>query len=399
MQFQNALDWLKSFFEEWELWLLLGLLVATTYQLYYYFRYLWVRMSNKTPKRALENPTNALPKVSVVVCAHNEQENLENYLHTLLSQDYPEYEVIVVDDESEDNSLFVLEQYARQYPNFYHTFVPRGARVISSKKLALTIGIKAAHYDYILLTDADCRPEGRYWIRAMMTGYTNTSTEMVLGFSPYFENSTWLSRWISYDTLFSGLQYMGMARAGHAYMGVGRNLSYRRDTFFNNNGFQGLLNVRAGDDDLFVNKVINNYYQHHRFGTNVAVVCNRDALTWSAPKRNWHAWLHQKRRHLSVSPQYSLGSKIRLTIEPFTRGLIYLLLILGMIFGSNLLRIVILALWLIRTLVQLFVINRAAYQLGMKLYGVGIILYDIILPLITLYILAANAINKQKIYW
>lgn len=395
MQLQSALDWLKFLFEEWELWLLLGLLVVTTFQLYYYLRYLLIRM----PKTDSSVQTRTLPKVSVVVCAHNERENLENYLHTLLSQDYPEYEVIVVDDESEDNSLIVLEQYARQYPNFYHTFVPQGARVISSKKLALTIGIKAAHYDYILLTDADCRPESRNWIREMMKGYDHESTEMVIGFSPYFERETLLSGLISYDTLFNGLQYMGMARAGHPYMGVGRNLSYRRSTFFNNQGFQGLLDVRAGDDDLFVNKVTTNYRKRNHRKSNVNVVCNPDALTWSAPKTTWKQWMQQKQRHLSVSNKYTSLNKFRLTIEPFTRGMIYILLLVALSLGSHMLMATVIMLWFIRLLVMLFVINRAAYKLQLGRFSLEIILYDILLPIVTLYLLTVNTFRKQKIYW
>jgi glycosyltransferase involved in cell wall biosynthesis len=344
-------------------------------------------------------PLEECPGVTIVVCAHNEEENIGDYLHALLEQDYPAFEVIVVDDESEDSTATILEQYARKYENLYHTFVPRGARVISSKKLALTIGIKAAHYDYILLTDADCRPEGRNWIREMMRGYTSESVEMVLGFGPYFENSSWLSRWISYDTLFSGLQYMGMARAGHPYMGVGRNMSYRRQTFFDNNGFQGLLNTCSGDDDLFVNKVVNSHRKSKKGGKNVNVVCNREALTWSVPKRAWKEWMHQKRRHLSVAPQYTLGNKIRLTLEPLTRGLFYALLVVGMIFGGNLARMVILSILVLRLLMQLVVINRATRKLNLRTYGLELIVYDVCLPVITLYVLLANKLQKRRIYY
>ena len=381
-------------YEEWEWVVLLLSVIALFCQLYYYFRYLWLRKD----KSHLPSE-GGLPKVSVVVCAHNEAENLQNYLQILLSQDYPDYEVIVVDDESEDSTLILLEQYAREYPNFYHTFVPKGARVISSKKLALTIGIKAAHYDYILLTDADCRPESRNWIREMMMGYDSDSTEMVLGFSPYFEMDTLLSGLISYDTLFIGLQYMGMARAGHPYMGVGRNLSYRRSTFFNNHGFQGLLDVRAGDDDLFVDKVISNYRKHNRRKSNVNVVCNPDALTWSAPKPTWKQWMQQKQRHLSVSNKYTLTNKIRLTFEPFTRGMIYVLLLVTLLYGSHMLVAAVIALWFIRLLMMLLVMNRAAYKLKLSRLGLEIILYDVLLPVITLYDMAVNSFRKQKIYW
>lgn len=138
----------------WECVLALLLLVILIYELYFLLRYLRAG-AQVTPL----NEAAELPGVSVIVCARNEEENLQDYLHNLLTQDYPQYEVIVVDDGSEDQTRMILEQYARQSTKLYHTFVPQGARVISSKKLALTIGIKAAHYDYILLTDADCRPE------------------------------------------------------------------------------------------------------------------------------------------------------------------------------------------------------------------------------------------------
>ena len=394
MDLLQTFDILVSSLAKWELGVLILMVLLMVYQLYYYLRYI-----NFSNRKYIESNQSTLPKVSVVVCAHNERENLENYLHTLLSQDYPEYEVIVVDDESEDNSLIVLEQYARQYPNFYHTFVPQGARVISSKKLALTIGIKAAHYDYILLTDADCRPESRNWIREMMKGYDHESTEMVIGFSPYFERETLLSSLISYDTLFNGLQYMGMARAGHPYMGVGRNLSYRRSTFFNNQGFQGLLDVRAGDDDLFVNKVTTNYRKRNHRKSNVNVVCNPDALTWSAPKTTWKQWMQQKQRHLSVSNKYTSLNKFRLTIEPFTRGMIYILLLVALSLGSHMLMATVIMLWFIRLLIMLFVINRAAYKLQLGRFSLEIILYDILLPIVTLYLLTVNTFRKQKIYW
>lgn len=394
MDLLQTFDILVSSLAKWELGVLILMVLLMVYQLYYYLRYI-----NFSSRKYIESNQSTLPKVSVVVCAHNERENLENYLHTLLSQDYPEYEVIVVDDESEDNSLIVLEQYARQYPNFYHTFVPQGARVISSKKLALTIGIKAAHYDYILLTDADCRPESRNWIREMMKGYDHESTEMVIGFSPYFERETLLSGLISYDTLFNGLQYMGMARAGHPYMGVGRNLSYRRSTFFNNQGFQGLLDVRAGDDDLFVNKVTTNYRKRNHRKSNVNVVCNPDALTWSAPKTTWKQWMQQKQRHLSVSNKYTSLNKFRLTIEPFTRGMIYILLLVALSLGSHMLMATTIMLWFIRLLIMLFVINRAAYKLQLGRFSLEIILYDILLPIVTLYLLTVNTFRKQKIYW
>ena len=361
--------------------------VACIYQFYFYLRY--IRIGSKVSQPNHE--THQLPAVSVVVCAHNEHTNLQDYLALLLNQDYPCYEVIVVDDSSEDGSDLLLERWSRQYGHLYHTFVPQGARVLSNKKLALTIGIKAANHDYILLTDADCCPESKYWIREMMTGFAQEQTEVVLGFSPYFEKKGLLNRLIGYDTLFNGLQYMGMARAGKPYMGVGRNLAYKRETFFSTGGFKGLLSNRAGDDDLFVNRIAT-----HK---NTTVVCNRDSLMWSVPKTTWREWFYQKRRHLSVSPQYRTRSKIRLTLEPLSRGLLYAGVISSFVLGGIEMGFIALALFLLRLLIQIITINIAAHRLGMRGYGIGLVGYDIILPLITLYMLITQPFQKKPLYW
>ena len=361
--------------------------VAFIHQIYFYLRYL--RLGGKVTSQT--DSDVQLPAVSVIVCAHNEYDNLQDYLSILLEQDYPCYEVIVVDDSSEDGSDLLLERWSRQYGNLYHTFVPRGARVLSNKKLALTIGIKAAHYDYLLLTDADCRPESKHWIREMMKGFSNEQTELVLGFSPYFEKKGLLNHIIGYDTLFNGLQYMGMARAGKPYMGVGRNLAYKRETFFSVGGFKGLLGNRAGDDDLFVNRIAN--------AANTVVVNNPNSIVWSVPKTTWREWFHQKRRHLSVSPQYRTRSKIQVTLEPLSRGIFYSCVLASAIVGSIELISIALALFLLRLLVQLIIINVSARRLNMRGYSLGLIAYDIILPLITLYMMLTQPLQKKPLYW
>ena len=361
--------------------------VAFIHQIYFYLRYL--RLGGKVTSQT--DSDVQLPAVSVIVCAHNEYDNLQDYLSILLEQDYPCYEVIVVDDSSEDGSDLLLERWSRQYGNLYHTFVPRGARVLSNKKLALTIGIKAAHHDYLLLTDADCRPESKHWIREMMKGFSNEQTELVLGFSPYFEKKGLLNHIIGYDTLFNGLQYMGMARAGKPYMGVGRNLAYKRETFFSVGGFKGLLGNRAGDDDLFVNRIAN--------AANTVVVNNPNSIVWSVPKTTWREWFHQKRRHLSVSPQYRTKSKIQLTLEPLSRGIFYASLLISAIVGNIELISIALALFLLRLLVQLIIINVSARRLNMRGYSLGLIAYDIILPLITLYMMLTQPLQKKPLYW
>jgi len=376
--------------------LLGALVVVLGYQLYFCLRYLcgvgrWQRHRKHDEAEQAEE----CPGVSVIVCARNEEENLLNYLQTLLAQDYPKFEVIVVNDGSEDKTQEVLERYALVSSNLYVTFVPRGAHVISTKKLALTIGAKAAHYDYLLLTDADCRPESRQWIREMVKGFAprkGHETEIVLGYGAYFEENTLLNSLLNYDTLFNGMQYLGMAAAGHPYMGVGRNLAYRRSTFFEHSGFRGLLAERAGDDDLFVNKIATRH--------NTSIVCSRESLTWSVPKHTWQEWIHQKRRHLSVSPNYRTDSKWRLVAEPMSRGLLYGLLIAVFVCGGGLACCIAYGLWLLRVVGQMVVMNVGARRLGMRFQGIEIVVWDVLLPLLTLYILATQPLYRRRaLYW
>lgn len=387
--------------------LLGALVVVLGYQLYFCLRYLcgvnrWQRAHGKRrgvgcqgEECETESRAEDCPGVSVIVCARNEEDNLQDYLQTLLAQDYPKFEVIVVNDGSEDKTQEVLERYELVSSNLYVTFVPRDAHVISTKKLALTIGAKAAHYDYLLLTDADCRPESRQWIREMVNGFAprkGHETEIVLGYGAYFEEDTLLNSLLNYDTLFNGMQYLGMAAAGHPYMGVGRNLAYRRATFFEHSGFRGLLAERAGDDDLFVNKIATRH--------NTSIVCSRESLTWSVPKHTWQEWIHQKRRHLSVSPNYKAGSKWRLVMEPMSRGLLYGLLIAVFVCGNGVACCIAYGLWLLRVLGQMVVMNVGAHRLGLRFQGIEIVVWDVLLPLLTLYILVTQPLYKRRaLYW
>ena len=345
------------------------------------------------------------PGVSVLVCAHNEAYNLSAYLYALLSQDYPTYEVIVVDDGSEDKTREVIESYMVQDKRLRITFVPKEARVRSTKKLALTLAAKAAQYDYLLLTDADCTPESTHWISEMMRGFMSCTKddvqctkEIVLGFGAYFYEKGFVNRLVRYDTLFNGLHYLSAAAHGHPYMGVGRNLAYKKELFFKTGGFKKMMNNRAGDDDLFVNHVANR--------KNTAVVSSRASITWSPSKTTMRDWWQQKRRHLSVSHDYRLGTKIRLASEPMSRGLFYLAVIALLvafacqpIVGSplSILAAMALGLFLLRWIVQTIIINLSAKRMGLHGFNMFTILgMDIFLPLVSLYMLC---VPKKQVKW
>ena len=318
----------------------------------------------------------------MVVCAKNEEEHLEEYLQSLLSQDYPVYEVIVANDGSEDRTEEVLAQYMKQDFKLRTTFVPTGARVMSTKKLGLTLAAKAAKYDYLLLTDADCRPESNQWISQMMSGFSDPNVDIVIGYGAYFEEDSFINEWIQYDTQFNALHYLGAALRHQPYMGVGRNLAYRKECFIKSGGFMNLMETRAGDDDLFVNKVANL--------TNTAVVINNESVTWSEAKTNWKSWVEQKRRHLSVSPLYKASTKWRLSIEPMTRGLLYISAIAGWVVDGPMVGCAALVAMLLRWIVALCYINSATREWKHPRWGIEIIFFEIAMPLVQAYLMATK---------
>ena len=430
----------------------LGIFAATfLYQVYFYLRYILAAVLRTKPRKvdAADSPVQQ-PGVSVIVCARNEERNLRDYLQALLTQDYPEFEVIVVNDGSIDDTRTYLEYWQKRYRNLKLTFVPAGAKVGSTKKLAITLGAKAAQYDYLLLTDADCRPESTHWISEMMKGFALPSVSeavsqrsgqsaqqsvseavsqrshlsaqpsvsaavcqrsglsaqrsvseavcIVLGFGAYFAKPGLLNRMIQFDTLFNGLQYLGMAACGHPYMGVGRNLAYSKRLFFQQGGFYHLMTSKAGDDDLFVNRVAT--------AENTAVVCTPDSLTWSVPKTNLIDWFRQKRRHLSVAPKYKSSSKFRLTLEPLTRGLLYAALIILVVLGCQqpaqgrwIPAIIAASAMLVRWIMQCVLLNIPAHRWGTTKTFLLLPVWEIVLPVISLVMMLIEPLRPKSKRW
>jgi len=261
--------------------------------------------------------------VSVIVCAHDEEENLRELVPLLLQQDYVQFEVIVVEDRCNDGTYDYLLQATRESERLKMVRVTHKPEHINGKKFALTLGIKAARYDWVLLTDADCRPVSNLWI-AQMTNRLVEPVKIVLGFSPYHKAPGLLNTFIRFESFLTGIQFMGMALVGRPYMGVGRNLAYRKEMFLTTKGFNSHLGITGGDDDLFVNQ--------HATGENTAVSMGSSALVFSKPKETWAAFLHQKLRHLSVGRWYKLTDKIWLGAFSFSWILTWAVVLPGIFF-------------------------------------------------------------------
>lgn len=236
----------------------------------------------------------------MVVCARNELANLQKLIPLLLEQDYPDFEVIIIDDRSDDPMYdYMLEQKSAH--NKVHlvriNYTPEG---MNPKKFALTMGIKSARHPNLLFTDADCFPTGNNWIRSMARHMVGKE-EIILAYSPYYKESGLLNLLIRYDTFYTAVQYFSLALAGLPYMGVGRNLAYKKPLFLKLKGFFKHMPLTGGDDDLFVNRASTR--------ENIAVCLNPESFTFSIPKHSWGDWYRQKTRHLSVGHFYKTHHK------------------------------------------------------------------------------------------
>ena len=250
-------------------------------------------------------PKEGSVPLSVIVCAHNEINHLKELVPMLLAQNHPDFEIVIVDDRSSDGSDEYLLQSSKRYSQLRIVSVTNTPHHVNGKKFALTLGIKAARNEWLVFTDADCRPATNSWLK-LMAGAFMENKKIVLGVSPYFRLPGLLNAFIRFETMLTMIQYVGMAIAGRPYMGVGRNLAYRKSLFLDNKGFNDHLHVTGGDDDLFVNR--------HASSRSVAVVIGHETLVHSVPKETWRDFFRQKVRHLSVGRRYRTGDKLLLGV-------------------------------------------------------------------------------------
>jgi len=318
-----------------------------------------------------------LPPLSVVICARNESENLRRNLPAILKQDYPDFEVIVINDGSTDESEDLLSELEEEYPNLYHSFTPDSARYISRKKLALTLGIKASKYDWLVFTEADCTPVSDKWLRRIARNFT-PSTDIVLGYSGYERGKGWLHKRVSFDSLFTSLRYLGFALAGKPYMGIGRNLAYRKELFFKVKGFSTHLNMQRGEDDLFINQIANE--------NNTRVETSPDSVIRMQPVERYKDWKEEKVSYMATARFYKGSQRWLLGLETATRLFFYVACLSGIVFGILsfhwLAAGLALLLWIVRYSAQAYVINKTANEMGdNRSYYFTLPVFDIIRPL------------------
>lgn len=323
--------------------------------------------------------------VSVIISARNEDYNLQHNLPKILEQNYHDFEVIVVNHASNDDSAMILMEMQNQYSNLKVITIEQDLNFFSGKKFPLSIGIKSAKNDLLLLTDADCIPATENWIQSMVNAYC-VNTEVVLGYGPYKKEKGLLNTIIRYDTLMIAIQYFSFALVGNPYMGVGRNLSYRKSLFMKNNGFISHLNIPSGDDDLFIKQVSNK--------RNTCISVNSNSFVYSDAKNNFGNWIRQKKRHFSTGSKYSFSVKILLGFFSLSQVLFYISLILLLALKTLIIPVAILG--IITICARVIIQKKAAYKFSERqllLFSlIGDIFYVLILPIITI----RGLTGKQK---
>lgn len=265
----------------------------------------------------------AAKPLSVVICARNEVVNLREYLPAVLAQDYPQFEVVVVNDRSWDGTEELLKEFSEQYKHLKVVTIVDGEKFIAGKKFAVTMGIKAAQYEWLVFTDADCVPASEHWLRGMQQP-ADDQKEFILGYSPYLKRGGILNALIRFETFFTAVNYLSFALKGMPYMGVGRNMAYKKALFFKNKGFAAHMHIPSGDDDLFVNA--------HANSRNTTIQIHRDTHVWSEPNVSFGAYLRQKKRHFGAGKLYKGKHKFILSSQIIFQFLFYVFLVALMCF-------------------------------------------------------------------
>ncbi len=357
--------------------------LVTAVQLFYYL-FFFRRLAFFVPKQKEKSQQHPL---SVIICARDEAANLAKNLPGVLVQTYPTtHEVIVVNHNSQDETPYFLEGLKKTFKNLQIINLTQEAKGIPGKKYPLSIGIKEAKHEILLLTDADCVPASEFWIQKMQDAYED-GIEIVLGYGAYYKKPGLLNKLIRFDTFHSALQYLSYAITGIPYMGVGRNLSYKKALFFKHKGFSSINHVVSGDDDLFISLVANK--------KNTTVVIDEEAVTLSEPRKKFSGWIRQKNRHYTTGKFYKPVHKFFLGLYSFTHFLFYPLFVASMFVYDW--RIV-LGIFMIRFILQAIIYYKSMQKLNEKDLFAWWWLFDI--WMFFYYLIFANSLwRKPRQAW
>lgn len=371
-------------------WIIAGVLSGLFFVQLFFLLRVYLRPYRKSRSEAKERTTQ--PPVSIILYAKNESENLRAHLPVLLAQDYPSYEVVVINDGSTDESEEVLKRLEAEHPNLYHTYIPEEAKYLSRRKLALTVGIKAAKYDVLLFTEANCKPLTPHWISSMAANFLDQKA-ITLGFCAYGPHKGFLHKLIAYDNLLCGLQYLSSALGGRPYTGNGRNLAYRKDEFFQHKGYHNSLSLHAGDDDLFINEVAT--------AKNTQVEYAPESITEMEKVSRFSVWKEMKVSRAATRRYYKGKELVKYRFDSIVFCLFLTAVVLSIytgFVGNLLVAAYALLLYLTLLISKIIVFYKSARMLQQKPALWLFPVLEIVLPIFSLYVRVYRSFRGKNDY-
>lgn len=363
-------------------WIIIGLsilffIIQVTYYLYI-FRQPYKYLSKKEDKDEKQLSRNELPGISIIITAKNEADNLLANLPLILEQDYPNYQVVVVNNSSTDSTDDVLNELRSRYPSkLYTTYIPIDSETVNDKKLALTVGIKAAKHDILLFTEADTKPLTNKWVNEYAKEFAK-GKDVVLGACQLKVGKGLFKKLIQFSNLMFGIKYLGLALIKRPYMGIERNMAYKKNLFFENKGFSSILNIEYGEDNLFINKIATR--------NNTSVVISPESMVESNAINQLSTWRTIKGKYL-ITKKYLKGSGDKvLSFEIVSRYIFYFLFVLmlsiGILQPSKALIWVAIVLFLLRYMLQVIVVNKNSKLFNSGKYFLSLPLFDLLTPIL-----------------
>ncbi len=369
--------------------------VCLVIQLYFH----WAQFSKVAfyKRNARPKLDEELEPASIVLCARDAYEYLTELIPVLLNQDYPDFEIVVVNDCSDDETEEYLKDLERREPRVKPVQLKQHLNFFNGKKFPLSMGIKSAQNDLIVLTDFNCMPVNDQWLRSVVNRY-NHQTEIVIGYSPYVQKKGSLNHLMRFDALQNGLLYLSAALNHHAYMGIGKNLSYRKELFFRNKGFISHYTTAVGEDDLFINKVSTK--------KNTEVLIDAENAILTTPTSSFKLWMRQKSSRYSTVSKYDGRSRLMLSLFYGSQLLFYVSFITlialcakpaFVITGGAAFYIPILVFFfLLRFGSQMIIYHNASKRLGEKGLLPGLIVYDFLFAFLSPWLRLMGRMNVGR---
>lgn len=349
----------------------LFLAIKLCFALYFYLRLAMYQVPGNSMQEATKDEG-----ISIIVCYHNESDNVNPSVRGLINQSWKDLEIVLVDDLSTDNTLEILKANLSEKIK-----VAQNDKKHDGKKLALSHGISQASHNWLLMTDADCRVPTEW--AEIMALYTKQS-KIVLGYAPLDKSTTWVGKFARYETYYTALQYLSFALAGRPYMGVGRNLMYHRSIFNKAGGFSSHTDIASGDDDLLINYAAND--------DNTVICLDPKTFVYSPGKETFKSFIRQKTRHVSSAHRYRLVDKVLLGLSSLSQMALYISALLLLFSQYSNWLILLLLYWILMLIIQ--------YPICKKLQSMDLWLlfpvYDIAMALYYIIMIPFTFIKKQN---